>query len=193
MKKYLISAAAVGLFALGAATHASAGSQDAYPTIPDECSITIEQTNGPARAAHSVAGPVQALPDCSTIKICIELPAPPPEPTVTPTPSPDAGPGRAPHIALPLSDCTGIDDACHLAPEARGVGASRVVHQPAELAPEPIVIPVLVTQDCQEVLFGSEAAIPGTGSDNTPIMLIAAGLVAAGGLLLIGQRRFARR
>lgn len=203
MKKYVITAAAVGLFALAVATHANAGTQDAYPTVPDVCGVTVPQLDptGPARPAHSPAGEQEVtLPDCLTLDVCIVLPEAPPDPTPTPTPTetptvsptPPVGPSRAPHnIVNPILDCTGVDEACQLAPLTGGT--ARTVHQAHTTAFPQSIMPLPITQACQEVLFGSQAGIPGTGSDNTPIMLIAAGLVAAGGLLLLGQRRFARR
>jgi len=186
MKK-LLALAAIGMFGLGIATSVHAGSDDAYPEIPNSC-ILVDNPEGPARVSHTPAGDVVGDPDCATLDVCVVWAAPA-----------DPGPSRMPHVES-AEDCGDTPEACILLLDL--TGPARAVH-PAGPQPTPEPTPqvsddpsVFIPQDCQAVLAESLAEapqVPTVGSNNTPTILMASALVLTGGLLIIGQRRLARR
>ena len=194
MKK-LLAIAIVGTFGLGVATSAHATVEDAYPEIPDNCLVPLPQPVGPARAAHSPGGaPEIDAPDCADLDVCIVLPTLINEGT---------GPSRRPHVES-AEDCGDVPEECII--DLRDVGPARGVHSvgfgPAP-TPTPTItpeirtdLPVPISQECQALLAESLAEapqVPTVGSDNTPTILMASALVLTGGLLILGQRRLARR
>jgi len=205
MKKLIVIAIA-GVVGLGLSSPAQAEPiEDAYPEIPDYC---ILELGGPSRTPHSPAGTEvsEDTPLCSELNICfVKVMVPVDEP----------GPARQPHgeTILP-EECTDVAPECVL--ELMPAGPSRGIHGlPAvpvdptpdtSSTPDPLITPdptptvvsgpsIYIVQDCQEQLSLALAPVPApvVGSNNTPTILMASALVLTGGLLIIGQRRLARR
>jgi len=192
MKKLLV-VATICMVGLGVATSAQAGSEgDEYPEIPDGCEAALPLTTvGPGRIVHAPAGGAPEIdsPDCADLDICVVFPA-------LGGDDADIGPSRLPHVEN-VEDCGDVPDECIIDIGVSGPG--RAVHPVGQPTPEPTIIPeetifVKIPQECQEQL--SLALAPGgpvVGSNSTPTILMASALVLIGGLLIIGQRRLARR
>lgn len=202
MKKLIVIAIA-GVVGLGLSSPAQANEVDNYPEIPDFCIFDLAYS-GPSRAAH---GPAETeideeTPLCSELDICF-------------TDTTPKGPSRLPHGGEnTYGDCTDVTDECVLdlppTGPSRGVHARPGVTDPIVTptpdpsttpipSPEPTVVSgpsVYIEQPCQEQLSLALAPVPGgpvVGSNSTPTILMASALVLTGGLLIVGQRRLARR
>ncbi len=194
MKKLIVVGLA-GVLGLGVTTTAHAGDEDGFPEIPDSCVVVLDPT-GPARVAHAPAGgEVVEEPNCDTLDVCILFPILGDDDEV--------GPSRRPHVVP--EECGDVAAECvidlNVSGPARGVHPRNVVDPTPTptITPEPPLGPsVDIPQECQGVLAASLAGtpppqVPTVGSDNTPMILMASALVLTGGLLILGQRRLARR
>ena len=187
------------------------------PAIPDDCISPSAPTgdtgdpgqdwpnDGPARITHRVS---VSSADCSEIDgICVVLvkgPKGDPGPNATPPQTMLRGVNAvvgAPQDEVVIDPCAGVDPACVITmvgekgpdgpPGTYGTaapGPGRIVHARPSIPEE---VWVDIPQACQDVL--SAVAIPTTGSDTSMLLQVAATLMGLGGLIVLTQRRFARR
>lgn len=110
----------------------------------------------------------------------------------------EIGPSRTPHVEN-VEDCGDVPAECVI--NLNVSGPARAMHPVGQPTPEPTIIFeetifVKIPQECQEQLSLALAPVPGgpvVGSNSTPMILMASALVLIGGLLVVGQRRLARR
>ena len=197
MKLKIIAGLVAGLAALSMAAPASAVTS----TTPTQCNVPTPILGGPSRAAHS---PRPA--DVVTPPLCIDVTG------ICVTVQDPTGPSRAAHSSRAAhrvagTRCIPLVPACeftvdvppYIAPTTTTTTTipptSSTVNGPSRPARRPMVNPystVDIPLACQQAITAS-LGLPPTGGTTTPTALIATMCVLAGGGLIVGTRRLARR